>query len=171
MYAIKHCEITRREISFFFFYRLAAVGVLRKNSRGIIDLCKRNFHDNQSNMEGIADLKTDNAQIKKDIAQVAFQIKMDIDDVSQYFPANSNDDINRFLKNDEDYPSRRRGLYDLLKTTVSTNKKRFSDTFLHTLFTVKYKSEARWPCPKYVFLMHFFFQCNTFLSRFFNASS
>lgn len=77
-----------------------------------------------------------------------FHTKMNTDGVSEFFPANDNETIMKFLEEDADYKARRHGFYELLKTCMSTTKKKFGDSLINTLFTVHYKSYTRWPCVR-----------------------
>lgn len=87
-------------------------------------------------------------EIKDDMKQFTFHMRMDSVDLSEFFPLNTDDDVKRFMdRDDEEWPLRRRGFYHLLYTTVTTQKKKFASGLLHTLFTRSYIANHRWPYP------------------------
>lgn len=124
----------------------AALTRLRTNCRGIMDFARDGHKNDQIIMSGIAELRALYNEVQKDVKAFSFYIQMGTEDVSNYFPANDNETINRFLLEDEDYKARRHGFYELLKTCVSVSQKKFGEAIINTLFTLHYKSNTRWPC-------------------------
>ena len=65
--------------------------------------------------------------------------------VSDYFPANDNEDIERFMKKDAGLQKRKDCLYLVLLGFDAATSRKFSDTFLKNLFTPSYLSRYIWP--------------------------
>lgn len=92
------------------------------------------------------DLKCICSELRDEMKNSLFQFKMETANLTNYFPAKTNDDIYRFLEEDTEFNMRRRGFNELLKTVATpTRKKDFSVNLLSTLFTLEYKREKRWP--------------------------
>lgn len=113
-----------------------------------MDYAKEGHANDQKLITGIAELKELYQEVKKEITAFTFHIRMGTEDVSRFFPANDNDMILKFMEQDGEFESRRHGFYELLKTTVSTTQKKFTDSLINTLFTVNYKGHHRWPCAR-----------------------
>lgn len=95
-------------------------------------------------------------EIKGDMRQFTFHMRMDSVDVSEYFPLRDAGSLNEFFdRKHEEWPLRRRGFYHLLFTTVTTSKRKFGTGLLHTLFTRDFVSNHRWPVPGYLKKSHF----------------
>lgn len=117
---------------------------------------------------GLAELLSETKQIRTSISQFTFHIKMDIADITPYFPIKCDDDILNFLQRDEEWNQRRKAsffwfilfihvlihfenhffsqaFYHLLFNTVTKNKKRFAHALLHILFTREYIRDHKWP--------------------------
>lgn len=86
--------------------------------------------------------------MKTELTTFTFHSKMNTDSVSKYFPADDNETIMRFMEQDENFDARRHGFYELLKTTEAKTAKKFSESLIKALFTVRYKSYTRWPCSR-----------------------
>ena len=66
--------------------------------------------------------------------------------VSDFFPAEDNQQILDFLKEDKKLKKRKDSLYLLLTmTSAADTDRKFSDMFLRTLFSKKYLAEHMWP--------------------------
>ena len=85
-------------------------------------------------------------EIKTDIAQFSFHMKMDTVDLSNFFPLKTAEDLKSFMDREhEDWPMRRRAFHHLLYTTVTKNKKKFAAALLHTLFSREFVQQHYWP--------------------------
>lgn len=130
----------------FSYFFVASITKLRRNCRGVLDYCKEGHENDKLIIAGINELKTLYLDVKKELSAFSFHMKMQTDDVSQFFPANDNETILKFMNEDEQFNARRHGFDELLKTTISHTSKKFHEALLNTLFTVHYKSNTRWPC-------------------------
>ena len=84
--------------------------------------------------------------IKRDLLQFTFHMKMDTVDLSQFFPLQSHEPLLEFMnRGHEDWNLRRKGFYHLLFTTVTKSQKKFAAALLHTLFTRNFIRKHRWP--------------------------
>lgn len=89
-------------------------------------------------------------EIKQDIRRFNFHIKMDMIDMSLYFPLENDASLAEFMAKDEDWEKRRKGFHHLLYTVVTNDKKKFSGALLHTLFTRDFVRNHKWPIPGYL---------------------
>ena len=55
---------------------------------------------------GVLELMKENREIKEQLVQYNFHQKMDTVDMSQFFPLKSDDDIDRFMKQDKEWTRR-----------------------------------------------------------------
>lgn len=53
---------------------------------------------------------SESKEIKKSIMEYNFHLKMDNVDLSEYFPFNTDGDLNRFMRNDEGWNQRKKVL-------------------------------------------------------------
>lgn len=118
---------------------------MKRNWRGTHDLVKQNHFDHKDEKDAINTLTTICQEMRKENKDSFYLLKMETKEVESFFPAKDNETIERFLQPDRDFPLRRRGFHELMKTVVTDTKKKFSDALLNTLFTIKYKQEHRWP--------------------------
>lgn len=89
-------------------------------------------------------------EIKEDMKQFTFHLRMETCDMSDFFPLKDHDTLNRFLdKSHEDWTMRRKGFYHLLFTTVTRNKKKFGTALLRILFSREFIANHKWPYPGY----------------------
>lgn len=136
---------------FFIYLFLGTLGKMRRNMFNTNDIVKNHLDKLGLNDEHLKTIMSMLNEIKKDIQQFSFHMRMDSIDVSDFFPLKNDDDLKRFMdKNHEEWPLRRRGFYHLLFTTVTKNQKRFGTAMLHTLFSRQFISNHRWPLPGYV---------------------
>ena len=84
-------------------------------------------------------------EIRQEIKNNNFLMQMETHDMSEFFPADEVKTITAFMNNDNQFTMRRRGLCELLRTAVSNDKKKFHESLLKTLFTLKFKAEVKWP--------------------------
>lgn len=124
------------------------IGCLNKVSRDLQntnDLCRSNFESHKCNEFSNKTVIGMLSAIQKDMKQFSFHMRMDTVDVSEFFPLESNAQLQRFLdRSHEEWPLRRRGFYHLLFTTVTKEPKRFASALLHTLFTRTFIHEHKW---------------------------
>lgn len=65
--------------------------------------------------------------------------------LNDYFPADDNSSIERFLNRDDGYEERLDGLYLLLSGCSAETPRKFTDAFLRTLFSKEYIVTHIWP--------------------------
>lgn len=114
----------------------------------MFDLARENHFINKSNQEELKSIHSMCKEIREEVKNSRFQMKMETIDAKKYFPVNDNKELEIFLKQDDAFPMRRRGFHDLLKCVATTTKKKFSEALLNLLFTLNYKREIRWPSTK-----------------------
>lgn len=56
----------------------------------------------------VKELTLDIKEMKQSLMQFQFHIRMDTADIHQYFPLDSDDDLQRFMNEDEDWNQRRK---------------------------------------------------------------
>lgn len=126
---------------------------MRRNVHNTYDTVRSNHNKltvNGQNTLNIMDMLRD---IKEELKQFTFYIRMNSVDVSDFFPLKNDKDLALFLdKSHEDWERRRRGFHHLLFTTVTKNKRRFSTALLHTVFTRDFISNHTWPHSGYICL-------------------
>lgn len=85
-------------------------------------------------------------EMKDDMKQYMFHIQMDRTDLSDFFPLENDEALERFMdKTHEDWEARKFGFYHLLFTTVTKQKKKFAAALLHTIFSRNFIATHRWP--------------------------
>lgn len=115
------------------------------------NIAKANFDKLSSFEYNLKNMMQMLKEIKEDMRQYSFHMKMDCTDLSDFFPLKTDDDLKKFFDKDhEDWNLRKRGFHHLLYTTVTNQKKKFGTALLHTLFTREFIANHRWPFPGYV---------------------
>ena len=85
-------------------------------------------------------------EVKDGIKQFCFHVKMDTNDVSDFFPLRDEHSLALFMdKNHPDWNSRKHGFYHLLFTAITNKKKKFAKALLHTIFTRHFIADHHWP--------------------------
>ena len=106
---------------------------------------------NESSVKAILEMLR---EMKTDMGQFFFLMKMDSVDISEYFPLSDSKTLEEFFDWDhEDWPLRQKGFYHPLYTTVTRSKRNFGTWLLHTLFTRRFIAENNWPTTGLVFLL------------------
>lgn len=135
---------------FFSLIFTGTLGKMRRNMFNTNDIVKSHLDKLGCNETYLKNIISMMMEIKDDMKQFSFHMRMDSIDISEFFPLKSDDDLKRFMdKSHEEWPLRRRGFYHLLYTTVSKNPKKFAAALLHTLFSREFISNHRWPHPGY----------------------
>ena len=121
---------------------------MRRNVHSTNDIA-RSSHEkivsNEKNMKDVLDMLK---EIKDDMRQYNFHMKMDTADVGKYFPLDCDKDLQEFMdRSNNGWQSRMKGFHHLLFTTITKNKRRFGAALLHALFTRNFISSHRWPFP------------------------
>ena len=70
----------------FSYFFVASITKLRQNCRGVLDYCKEGHENDKLIIAGINELKTLYLDVKKELSAFSFHMKMQTDDVSQFFP-------------------------------------------------------------------------------------
>ena len=118
---------------------------MKRNSQGTYDTV-RSVHDkaqtNESNMLTVISMLK---EIKSDMMQFNYHMRMDSADLSEFFPLADDNSLQKFMNRDDDqWPLRRRGFYHLLFNTVTKQKQKFAGALLHILFTRNFIANHRW---------------------------
>ena len=86
--------------------------------------------------------------IKNDMSRFMYHIHMDTEDVSKFFPIDSDATLAAFMnRSDNKWDGRKKGFYHLLFNAVTVKKNRLACALLHLLFTRTFISEHSWPNP------------------------
>lgn len=117
---------------------------VRRNWRAIHDIVKENHYEHRSHKQNLAELLTVCREIRDDVKNATFISKMDTVKVDKFFPANDNETLERFMKEDNELRQRQRGFYELMKTLGTENKKKFTESLLSTIFSLQYKQQHKW---------------------------
>lgn len=84
--------------------------------------------------------------VKRDMKQYTFHLKMKYVDISDFFPLESDEKLEEFLdKTHEEWESRKTSFYDLLYNAVTDKRKRLACALLHLLFTRDFIRDHKWP--------------------------
>ena len=87
-------------------------------------------------------------ELKMDMGKVASKVEIDGTGVEEIFPIKSKEDMDRFLDESQgDFQKRRFGLYQLLRCTLTDDRKKFSQGLIDNLFDSAYIKQSRWPGP------------------------
>ena len=98
------------------------------------------------------------ASLEKKIDHITYTLHVDFPETGKGFPLDHEDDLEKFLSNDDGmYDQRRREFEMYLSTAIPSkpNPKTFGNLIMNALFTVNFLSRNRWPhawyCNKYTF--------------------
>lgn len=87
-------------------------------------------------------------EIKEGMLKNNYHMKMDTNDVSDFFPIKDEQSLKLFMdRTHSEWDARKHGFYHLLYTTITKKKKKFARALLHTVFSRPYISSHRWPQP------------------------
>ena len=110
------------------------------------DMARFSVQKHKSNEIFLNNIWTEVKEIKADLKQYTFHLKMKCVDISDFFPLESDRKLEEFLdKSHEDWESRKTSFYDLLYNAVSDEKKRLACALLHLLFSRNFIGEHKWP--------------------------
>lgn len=131
-----------------FLFLLGGLGKLRKNTINVIDTVRSNNEKLKSNDYYMKAIMTMLQEVKDGIRQYTFHMKMDTNDVSDFFPLKNGDSMKLFMdRSHPDWNARKHGFYHLLFTTITKKKRKFAHALLHTVFTRQFIATHRWPQP------------------------
>ena len=121
---------------------------MRRNCHGTNDIVRSNHSKLEVNEYNMKSVMVMLKEIKTDMRQFTFHMRMDTCDLGSFFPLKNDTDLQSFMdRTHPDWPLRMRGFYHLLFTTVTKTKRRFGGALLHTLFSRDFVSTHRWPYP------------------------
>lgn len=89
--------------------------------------------------------------LKTDMKQFTFHVMLETTDISDVFPLEDAENLNKFLAQDEDWPKRKRSFSHLLFNTLSKKPRKFASALLHTLFSRTFIQNHKWPSPGYFY--------------------
>lgn len=136
-------------ILFLCFFLLAPLNQIKRMSKKDSDLLETIFFDLKTVKADTAFLKNDYLEFKQEMRLAVSNLNAKGSYVSEFFPANNNEMIDRFLKKDDGYSKRIDSLYLLMSECDAKTKRLFSDSFLRTLFTKDYMNTYLWPLGRY----------------------
>ena len=130
------------------FVSLGGLGKLRKNVINVIEIARSNHEKLKCNDYYMRKILSMLLEVKEDMQQYTYHMKMDTSDVSEFFPLKDECSIKQFMdRNHTDWDTRKHGFYHLLYTTITKKKTQFARALLHTVFTRSFISAHRWPQP------------------------
>lgn len=105
------------------------------------------FYDVKAIRDDVAFIKNDYLQFKEEVRMSFANINAKSSGAftSDFFPAEDNDSILRFMNDDADFEKRKNGLYLLLLGCGADSQRKFTDSFLRTLFSKNYLATYIWP--------------------------
>lgn len=103
------------------------------------------FFDNKEIKADIAFLKQDYLEFKEEVRTSLSKVSSKGPAAIQWFPANDNDDLERFMAKDEIFEKKQEILYFLLYNCGCDIQKSFADSLLTTIFTKEYIETHIWP--------------------------
>lgn len=129
---------------------------MRRNMFGTHELARVSVNKQTTNETKLDTALSLLMEIKDELHNVSFHNRMDSVDVSLYFPLNSAEDLKKFMRReDEEWPLRKRGFYQLLYSTLTKKKRKFGSALLRTLFTRSFIANHKWPYPGYSIVNNF----------------
>ena len=85
-------------------------------------------------------------EMSSQIKDATFNTLMQGADISEFFPVQTLDQLERFMdREDKDWPSRRQEFYHFLYTIASENKKGFGRGLIKALFSREFIATSGWP--------------------------
>ena len=103
------------------------------------------FYDIKEVKVDVAFIKKDYLEFKEEVRNVLSQFISKGPDASDFFPANDNATIERFMVKDDMFQKRKEALYFLLYNCSSNNQRAFSESFINAVFTKEYIETHIWP--------------------------
>ena len=127
---------------------------IKRSTRKTSDTVEVTFYDVKAIRDDVAFIKQDYLEFKKEMRLEMARLNSSTSYSSDYFPADDNSSICRFMEEDKDFKKRKESLYLLLSGCDADKPRKFSDSFLSTLFTKNYLSKYIWPLGRYVSSTH-----------------
>ena len=90
-------------------------------------------------------LKNDYLEFKQEMRAAVGKVTSKGCYASDFFPADDNDVLDRFMTNDKDFEKRREALYLLVSGCESDKEKTFANSMLNAIFSRKYMATHIWP--------------------------
>ena len=121
---------------------------MRRNFRTFSDNILSN-HDKLDTLKGMMSTFLSNQELMLTrLDKISFSIHMNTEDITIYFPADTDQQILDFMSNaDFKFKLRKLEFEKLLFTTISEKmtQRKFSDSLMATLFTRSYMLTHKWP--------------------------
>lgn len=92
--------------------------------------------------------REDYLEFKTEVRQSLYHFKSKGPDASTYFPVQDNKIIEKFMCKDEDFEKRKQVLYHLMMECEADSQRKFTDSFLTTIFSKQYLATHIWPCGR-----------------------
>ena len=103
------------------------------------------FVDIKELKQDVAWFKQDYSDFKDEVRQSLAQTNAMGTYTNDFFPADDNEDLERFMCKDKNFEKRREALYLLISGCASDDPRKFVDSMITALFSKNYLSTYIWP--------------------------
>lgn len=134
---------------FFRLFQLDPLTAIKRSVRKFQDTTEVAFYDVKTVKTDLSAFKKDYFQFKEEIRTAIAAIAIKGPEAADFFPANDNSTIQKFLVRDSEFPKRKESLYFLLYGCATDAPKTFSDALISTVFTREYTETHVWPLGRY----------------------
>lgn len=98
----------------------------------------------------IARIETSLQLVCEQVQKATFNSVMSGCDISEFFPVESNEQLDKFMDRDNsEWSSRKLEFYNLLYTLSTNNKRGFARGMIKALFSRQYINKMKWPSTGY----------------------
>lgn len=125
------------------------MNTIKRGVRRYQDTTEVAFFDMKEIKADLTSFKQDYLEFKEEIRSILSMLVSKGPDASDFFPANDNATLNRFMEKDKGYEKRKEALYFLIYNCGCDVQKTFADSFLTTVFTKQYIETHIWPLGRY----------------------
>ena len=126
---------------------LAPINSIKRSSKKHTDTVETTFYDVKTIKQDVALLKQIFLEFMEETRAGFANINASApgSNTNDFFPADSNEPIERFMRKDHEYDKRVKSLYLLLTGCGTNNQRTFTDSFIRTLFSKTYIANHIWP--------------------------
>ena len=118
---------------------------LKNSSKKTSDTVEVSFYDIKAIRDDLAFLKQDYLEFKQEIRDKLASLNASGNYACEWFPLNDNEEIQKFMKNDNGFQKRKDCLYLLLSSCDADTPRKFHDAFLNNVFSKEYLARYIWP--------------------------
>ena len=123
---------------------------MRRNMENTNGLAQASYKEILELRKHVSSIEARLEVISTQIHNSTFQTLMSGCDLSEFFPVERNEQLEKFMdRQHPDWESRKTEFYHYLYTITTQNRKAFARGLIKAIFSRKYILNAKWPCSGY----------------------